>query len=684
MLSHTPKLVLTIVLVGATSCAFAGPTPEEEALAQIYGDEEFVSIATGQRQLLSQAPSVATVITAEDIEAIGATDLDQALETVPGLHVSRSQILYNPIYVIRGIHSQYNPQVLMLINGIPITNIFQGDRNLVWGGMPVKNIARIEVIRGPGSALYGADAFAGTINIVTKTAADITGTQAGVRVGSFNTKDAWVLHGGKWGTLDAAFALELHSTEGQREIIEADAGSTSPISASLAPGPVNTGRDRVDARLDLARADWRLRLGYQGRYNVGTGAGIGGALDPVGKDSSDRFNADLTYHDAHFSKEWDVTTQLSYLDVNQDSENLVLFPSGAFGGAFPQGFLGSPDVFERHVRAESSAIYSGIQDHRIRFGAGFHFGSLYKVRETKNFSPAFAPLGAVVDVSETAPFIRTGIRRVHYGFLQDEWGFAPDWTLTGGLRLDRYSDFGNTLNPRLALVWQTRYDLTTKLLYGQAFRAPSFAELFNLNNPVALGNPSLQSETIETTELAFNYKPTDTFNTQLGLFTYKMQDIIRFVGSPATAQNVGEQTGHGFEWEWEWKAANTLRLSGNYAWQRSTDEQTGEDAGNAPQQHLYARADWQFRPLWILDTQLNWIADRERVAGDNRPPVDDYTTVDLTLHRKNKADAWSLALSIVNVLDAEAREPALAEINIPNDLPLVGRSAYLELSYDFQ
>ena len=57
----------------------------------------------------------------------------------------------------------------MLINGIPITNLFQGDRNLVWGGMPVEAISRIEVIRGPGSALYGADAFAGVINIVTKT-----------------------------------------------------------------------------------------------------------------------------------------------------------------------------------------------------------------------------------------------------------------------------------------------------------------------------------------------------------------------------------------------------------------------------------------------------------------------------------------------------------------------------------
>src|SRR3990172_6751733 len=119
---------------------------------------------------------------------MGATDIDQVLESVPGLHVSNSPIRYNPLYTIRGIYSIADPQVLVLINSIPITNLYQGNRNQVWGGMPVRDIARIEVVRGPGSALFGADAFAGTINIITKTAGDINGTQAGVRTGSFNTK----------------------------------------------------------------------------------------------------------------------------------------------------------------------------------------------------------------------------------------------------------------------------------------------------------------------------------------------------------------------------------------------------------------------------------------------------------------------------------------------------------------
>src|SRR3970282_565838 len=128
-------LIMLLTVVWAAS-ANAAPQSEEEELALAYGDKSFVSIASGSRQPIARAPSVATVVTAVDIEAIGATDLDEVLETVPGLHVSRSPIGYNPIYTIRGSSTQYNPQVLMLVNGIPITGVIFGNRSNIWGGMP--------------------------------------------------------------------------------------------------------------------------------------------------------------------------------------------------------------------------------------------------------------------------------------------------------------------------------------------------------------------------------------------------------------------------------------------------------------------------------------------------------------------------------------------------------------------
>ncbi len=165
---------------------------EDDYFDDFYGSEEMVAIATGIKTQIYKAPAVASVFTAEQIKNMGAMDIDDVLEAVPGLHISRLSNTYTPIYTFRGVHSKYTPQVLMLINGIPITNSFLGNRNQNWGGMPVEAIARIEVIRGPGSAVFGADAFAGVINIITKNANDIDKNELSMRVGSHSTEDIWL------------------------------------------------------------------------------------------------------------------------------------------------------------------------------------------------------------------------------------------------------------------------------------------------------------------------------------------------------------------------------------------------------------------------------------------------------------------------------------------------------------
>ncbi|MGZ8243605.1 TonB-dependent receptor plug domain-containing protein, partial [Methylomagnum sp.] len=415
---------------------------DEKALLQLYGDEEMIITATGAKKPISKAPSVATVITQEDIKRIGATDLDEVLETVPGLHVSRNTI-YGPVYTIRGVYSGQNPQVLVLINNIPITNLFVGDRSRVWGGMPVQGIARVEVVRGPGSAVYGADAFAGVINIITKTKEDIKGTEAGGRVGSFDTYDGWALHGDKWGDFDIAAMLEYHNTNGQRKTIGADAQSffdqNLHTDASLAPGPVSLERDNLDARLDVSRENWRFHGGLQHRSNIGAGAGVAQALDTHGRYASDRWNADLIYHNPEFTENWDVTAQVSYFNTSQIiQKNLLIYPPGSFDGAFPQGVIGNPEVFERHARASISGFYSGFDWHTFRVGAGFNYDSIYDVQETKNYnfisgSLTPAPLKALINVTQKSElFLTPGNRKNSFLFLQDEWHFAKDWELTAG------------------------------------------------------------------------------------------------------------------------------------------------------------------------------------------------------------------------------------------------------------
>jgi len=691
---------LRYLLVGAPLALFLctsfaqSQNNEESDLAAIYGDVDTVSIATGATQPIARAPAVATVITAAQIKAMGATDIDQVLEAVPGLHVSTFYQGYNPIYTIRGIYSDFNPRTLVLINGIPITNLYEGNRGSIWGGMPVNSVARIEVIRGPGSALYGADAYSGVINVITKNTDNILGTEAGARLGSFNSRDLWLLHGDNYRGVDIAYSLEYGTTDGQERTIEADRQTlydktftNPPYSAppaSYAPGPVHLGRKYLEGRIDTAWNNWRIRFGYQGRYDLKTGAGVAQALDPAGTNKSTRFNMDVSYF-MKTIKNWDTTVQLSYLDTSAESD-LTLFPPGAFGGAYPNGMIGNPYVYERHSRLSLSSFYSGWLRHRIRLGAGINYGDLYKVKETKNFNPDGTPIGSVVDVTESAPFMRPHNRTNTYLLGQDEWSIANDWALTAGLRYDNYSDFGDTVNPRAALVWQTAYNLTSKLLYGRAFRAPSFLELYNINNPVALGNPNLKPETIDTLELAFDYQATDKLRTGLNLFHYRMHDIIRFIPDPApastsTAQNAGDQNGYGLEWEINWSISHTIKLNANYALQRSEDQTTHTDPGNAPHHEIYGGVSWSFKTDWLLNPQITWIGKRPRAFGDTRPALESYTLVDMTLRRTHIKDNFEFAASIRNIFNADAREPSPSPGLIPNDLPLAGRNFYVELRY---
>ena len=677
-----------------TICAFlamawigtaTAQTTEEEDLALAYGDKSMISIATGSPQPITRAPAVATVITSRDIAAMGATDLDQVLESVPGLHVSMSNVALNPIYGFRGIATKNNPQVLMLVNGIPITNVLWGDRGEVWGGMPLENVARIEVIRGPGSALYGADAFSGVINVITKTSADIKGTEYGLRAGSFNSRDAWILHGGKLGNLDAAFYLGAGKTDGQKGIIQQDAQSAwdgiLATNVSRAPGPINAERKAIDARADLSHEAWRLRAAYQKR-EVGTGAGVAGSLDPNGRTHLSRLFLDMSYEKANWAPNWDVSGVAGYYNIKEKGDPAyTLFPAGAFGGLFPNGMIGNPGHSERHSHASVSAFYTGFEQHRIRLGTGYRVENLYEAQETKNFDAAFVPLsGGLTDVTGNPAlvYMLPHKRNVSYAFAQDEWSFAKDWALTAGVRHDRYSDFGGTTNPRLALVWDAAYNVVVKVMHGTAFRAPSFAELYAINNPVATGNANLKPETIMTDELAFSWQPLAKLQNNLNFFRYRMRNIIL----PATPyQNAGDQVGRGFEFESTLDATGNVRLTGNFSLQHSRDQTTGLDAGMAPHRRLFVRADWRFAPLWQVSTKANYVADRMREPGDTRARIPDYTLVDLTLRRESFAGNWDMRAMVTNLFDRDAKEPSFKSVGMLSDLPLPGRAYYIQFQH---
>lgn len=642
------------------------------------------TLASGTATPLDKAAAVVTVITEDDIIAMGATSIEQVLETVPGLHVGTSDQGYSAKYNIRGITSSFNAQTLVLINGIPITNIVFGNRGNVWAGMPVKSVSRIEVIRGPGSAMHGADAFAGVINIITKTRKDINGTITGYRQGSFDTQAAWLEHGQSLNGIDIGLVLELETTDGHKEVVEADVLGLS--------GPVSTMKDSIDARLDFSFDQFRLRLGYQDRSNIGTGVGVLPILDTDGRFASQRFNTDFTYTEKNLAPDLQLETRISYYrDTQEVEDNIMLAPPGAFPG-FPDGFIGNPGFKEEQARLDISAIYEGIRQHIWRFGAGFYWGDVFETTETKNFYPDNSPRPGIEDVSDNAEvWLPEKHRTNHYVFLQDEWQFTENWLLTTGVRFDHYSDFGDTTNPRLALVWATTDTITTKLLYGKAFRAPSITELFVTSNPVNLGNKDLKPETIDTYEFAFSHQLSPRLNYTANTYYYRVEDLIISTpnGQIQQSQNVNDRTGYGVELEIDYKTSPDLRILANYAYQHSEDDKTDKYVGDAPEHQIYSRAEWRLSDKWLISPQLNWVGEQKRTPEDTTRSknVPHYTTVDLTMKQLNVVPDLDMTLAIHNLFDRKVVEPSpispLPFGGPASDLPSAGRSIHAEISYQF-
>ncbi len=547
----------------------AADTPIEDAL----GDPETVSIATGRAQSIQNAPAVATVVTHEEIERIAPERLCDALEFVPGFHcLFRFQ---GEQYIIRGLQSRSNfaPDVLVMVDGVPFNDLNMGNQRLYMSQTPVVNIDRIEVIRGPGSALYGADAVSGVINIVTRTPRQQLPISIGARAGQFETGAGDVRASMVLGETAIGITAEALTTEGHRPIVYRDAQTQFDelfnTNASRAPGHANTRYRGANAIADLQNGLWRAKLRAHA-HEVGMGAGFIGALDPNGEATAKHYALDLFYNNSNARPAGTVRWYASYFDYDIRTNDIQFFPPGAFGGTFPDGVIDSPEFAERRLRAE--ATRSDRFEHGVvTLGIGADTSEVYRVSERRNYM--LSPSGIPVPTGQTAAvtgddlFTKTGMRRLYYVYVQDEWDVARDWTLTTGVRYDHYSDFGGAASPRIAAVWNARYDLSFKALVGRAFRAPTFVELYAKNNPSTLGNSSLDPVVVDSAELALDRRLSARSTIRASTFYHRVKDVIAYVpdGIGKRASNSQGQTGYGYEIEYAHGLRSGTRFTAYFA-----------------------------------------------------------------------------------------------------------------------
>jgi len=648
-----------------------------------------IKVATDTPKELAEAPSVISIITEEDIKATGAKTLAEAIQGVPGIHVTESHLRSHTMYSLRGIQTDYTPHFLMLIDGVA-EKVLSSPLPL---NFPVNSIKRIEVIRGPNSAVYGADAFSGVINVITKRGKDVEGSQIGGSLGSFDSEELWVSIASKEKNLLSLLTIYYGATMGDRN-------RKTPV------GILNSEREDFSIHLNLDYENWSMtNLYYQSRVGLGTSAGIWANNHDFA--DVERYRLNLSY-DERLNEFLEFAANIVY--TYHDSETyIVLFPSGEFPVGFdgnlltepftpvdfPSGVIGNPSTEGKNWAFNAKAIFSPNNGHRLRVALGYDTID-FSPREKKNFGPGILDTNNYKSVSESlvdvtgTPFIFAPKykRELYYISLQDEVFLTGNIELTIGLRYDYYNDFGSTINPRIAMVWNTFQGFNTKLLFGKAFRAPNINELSFRNNPTVIGNPELDSEEISMLELVFDYQINNQISSVINFYNYKADKLIsqdlQFV-----YQNKGVLEGYGAELELMWKPSSAISVTANYAYQKSEDPNTEEDKSLAPRSLTYFALRYNISEGWLATIQSKLVKNRKRERLDSRPEVSDYLKTDFILNYRTDDNAWNIQLKINNVFNEDIREPVPntplfnLDFGFSTDIPMEGRAAFVSASYKF-
>jgi iron complex outermembrane receptor protein len=270
-------------------------------------------------------------------------------------------------------------------------------------------------------------------------------------------------------------------------------------------------------------------------------------------------------------------------------------------------------------------------------------------------------------------------------YLQDEIQLLKNLTLTAGIRFDHYDSFGWSTNPRAALVYKPLEGTIFKLLYGEAFRAPSAYEFFYSDGQSSKANPNLKPEKIRTYELVYEQYLGEHFRSSLSGFYYRINDLITQQTDPADGfnqfQNVDSADSKGVELELEGKWANGLQGRISYTFQDTEDVQTGKTLSNSPQ-HLA-----KLNLIAPIIGEKVFAGIEEQYMSRRSTPDGDHTAsfyiTNLTLYSQKLLPGVELSATLYNLFDAHYGDPVGAELLPVKIVGQDGRTFRVKLSYKF-
>ena len=688
-------IVLTIlILMNLTVVYSAEKTPTEDALDQELKwlqSETYVITASRVMEEISKAPASITVVTDRQIEQMGARNLLDILRAVPGFAGFKVHT-GNQYIITRGS----GERLFLLVDSHPVYEPWSGGAK-AFETLNIQNIKRVEFIRGPGSALYGANAFFHAINVITKDAEDIDGVELSAKGGMFCTREYNLLAGKVFGDLEAVLNLNYFKSHGYRGIIEEDFQTYIDKQwepyfdvlgigpASLAPGPMAGNDEKVDTSLKLDLNSFYFEAMHTSRRHD----------LPVGPQAALNNKSTYSFHNYYYVlgfeekiSRWMTCSGNIYSTLHERELDVQYFPPGFTAqtptghAVFPDGMLGQLSFDLRRSGAEFQPTFQTHDNNKLLTGITYEKQSFFNLNHMANWLPADGPADFIPLPSIQKIHYKTGTLNRYFvaAFIEDIWDISRDIRLTTGVRYDRYSDFGDHISPRAGLTWEYLPGYDVKLLYGHAFRAPSFEEAYDPN----YGSVELDPETIDTYEICLGASPFSSFNTRFTYFYNELNDTILQGETAGSIQIYNSDKAiyiHGFEVEAKYNFGR-----GNYAGAYYTLYDPNDPPG-VWGYSTYTFVNLRFSKYLNLYTDFTYAGNLCRTKPDDpRDDPHDIQVINLSLTSNifiGHHDRLELKASIYNFFDEQYAYPNPDFLRLPHDFPAPGRSYLIEAKLSF-
>lgn len=548
-------LAFSVLLVGAGSL-WAQSENADSSLAALL--DQRVSSALKYEQSIHDAPASVTIVTSAEIERFGYRTLEDVLRGVRGFYITNDR---NYSYVgVRGFGrpGDYNNRLLLLLDGHTLNENVYGaaQTGSELGGLDFRSVERVEIVRGPGSALYGTSAMLAVINIVTKEPETASPLRVAVESGSY-------------GLLTGSAAVAKTFDNGASFMVSTRVGNIDGADLYYPEfDDPATNNGRVDG------LDWDEYYGVLGRgsyrnFSIETLYTSRDKGIPTGAWGVDFNNDRAVTDDSHAFVELKYENEIG---TNRAVNLRAYADRYRYHGTYPSATENLYDASEGNwMGAELQHLWDIQSNNRLIFGVEGqdHTNSDYRL-----WTP------------DTTSFYRNEPYTVFSAYVQDEFQPLRCLSIVAGVRADNYSNRPSTMSPRLAVIGNPARSTTVKALYGEAFRVPTFYEQYYGDaGSLFKANPGLLPEAITSYELVWEQDIGTNLCSILCLYRNEFDNLIDVTFDPSDSLfyhgNVARNRASGIDIELR-GVVGAIRGYTSYGFCDAKSTDTSEPLTNSP------------------------------------------------------------------------------------------------------